>query len=233
MARCRHLGARLLDRHAVGEPRDGPVIVRRPRRRLRHRSTPARRCRRAPESGCPRSSTPAIVKIAIVELERRSDRRRGRRELPPPEGVGDHDRERTARLLLLRGRQAARRRARVEHVEELRRHDVHRRVVGARTDGHADLAALVIGDRLETPRLRLPVVKVGRGHLRPRRPRLRPEIAEATIRSARSNGSGRRITASTTLKIAVVAPMPSPSVTIAVSAKPGCRTMLRTAKRKS
>ena len=48
-------------------------------------------------------------------------------------------------------------------------------------------------------------------------------LVTTTMRSGASNGSGRSTTALTTLKMAVVAPMPSASVRIAVAAKPGCR----------
>jgi hypothetical protein len=51
----------------------------------------------------------------------------------------------------------------------------------------------------------------------------------ATMRSGSGYGSGRSTTALTTLKMAVVAPMPSASVRIAVSANEGWRRRLRTA----
>jgi len=53
------------------------------------------------------------------------------------------------------------------------------------------------------------------------------------MRSARGNGSGRSTIASTALKIPVVAPMPSASVRMAVAAKAGWRSRLRTAYRMS
>ena len=52
-------------------------------------------------------------------------------------------------------------------------------------------------------------------------------------RSARSNSSGLSNTAWTTLKIAVVAPMPSESVTTAMAVKPGRRARPRKAWRRS
>jgi hypothetical protein len=53
-------------------------------------------------------------------------------------------------------------------------------------------------------------------------------LVTATIRSGAAKGSGRSTTALTTLKMAVVAPMPRASVSTAVAAKPGCRTSVRT-----
>ena len=47
------------------------------------------------------------------------------------------------------------------------------------------------------------------------------------------NGSGSSSTPLTTLKIAVLAPMPNASVRMATIAKPGARTTLRTAQRTS
>jgi hypothetical protein len=46
-------------------------------------------------------------------------------------------------------------------------------------------------------------------------------LRTATSRSGRSTGNGRNTTALTTLKIAVVAPMPSASVRMAVSENDG------------
>jgi hypothetical protein len=48
-------------------------------------------------------------------------------------------------------------------------------------------------------------------------------------RSGSGYGSGRRITLLTTLKMAVVAPMPRPSVSTAMIAKPGRRAIARSA----
>ena len=53
-----------------------------------------------------------------------------------------------------------------------------------------------------------------------------------TSRSALAYGSGRSTTALTTVKIALLAPMPSASVAIAIAAKPGC-LKLRSANRTS
>ena len=50
-----------------------------------------------------------------------------------------------------------------------------------------------------------------------------------TSRSAPAYSSGRNNTACTTLKIAVVAPMPSDSVMMATAAKPGFLARLRNA----
>jgi hypothetical protein len=46
---------------------------------------------------------------------------------------------------------------------------------------------------------------------------------------SRYDGSGRSSTPLTTVKIVVVAPMPSPSVRIATAAKPGLRRSVRQA----
>jgi hypothetical protein len=54
-----------------------------------------------------------------------------------------------------------------------------------------------------------------------------------TRRSAFAYGSGRMTTALTTVKIALLAPMPSASVAIATAAKPGDRHRPRHAKRQS
>jgi hypothetical protein len=54
-----------------------------------------------------------------------------------------------------------------------------------------------------------------------------------TSRSACGNGSGRSSTASTTLKIAVVAPMASARVATVTSVKPGARDKLRAASARS
>jgi hypothetical protein len=51
------------------------------------------------------------------------------------------------------------------------------------------------------------------------------------IRSASGYGSGRSKTALTMLKIAVFAPMPSASVKIAITLKPGCFRSMRKAYR--
>jgi hypothetical protein len=55
--------------------------------------------------------------------------------------------------------------------------------------------------------------KSGADTVQPRSPAFVHRFLTATMRSARSNGSGRSRTASTTLKIAVVDPIPSASVT--------------------
>ena len=61
-----------------------------------------------------------------------------------------------------------------------------------------------------------------------RAPVFRFWLVTTTMRSGASKGIGRRTTALTTLKIAVVAPMPSASVRMAVAANPGCRVNVRT-----
>ena len=60
-----------------------------------------------------------------------------------------------------------------------------------------------------------------------------PRSPTATSRSCSSNGSPRRTTASTTEKIAVVAPMPSVSTRSATSVNPGVARSARTASRRS
>jgi hypothetical protein len=50
-----------------------------------------------------------------------------------------------------------------------------------------------------------------------------------TRRSLAGNGNGSKTTAFTTVKIAVLAPMPSASVAMAMTAKDGCFTKLRSA----
>ena len=60
-----------------------------------------------------------------------------------------------------------------------------------------------------------------------RAPVLRLVLVTTITRSGWSNGIGRRTTALTTLKIAVVAPMPSARVRMAVAAKPGWRIRVR------
>jgi len=52
-------------------------------------------------------------------------------------------------------------------------------------------------------------------------------LVTTMTRSGSSNGIGRSTTALTTLKIAVVAPIPRASVRIAVAAKPGWRSSVR------
>src|ERR1041385_7116940 len=54
-----------------------------------------------------------------------------------------------------------------------------------------------------------------------------------TSLSAPGYGNGRNSTASTTLKIAVLAPMPSASVTMAIKLNTGLRTIIRQPKRRS
>src|SRR5262249_3104451 len=54
-----------------------------------------------------------------------------------------------------------------------------------------------------------------------------------TMRSASRYGSARISAASTTLKIDVFAPMPSASVMVAMSAKPGARISRRAERRRS
>ena len=48
------------------------------------------------------------------------------------------------------------------------------------------------------------------------------------MRSASANGSGRSTTALTTVKIAVLTPMPRPRITMPASAKPGLLSSVRT-----
>jgi hypothetical protein len=55
----------------------------------------------------------------------------------------------------------------------------------------------------------------------------------STSRSDCGYGSGRSKTASTTLKIAVLAPMPNASVSTVTTANPGLRNSVRIAKRRS
>jgi hypothetical protein len=64
--------------------------------------------------------------------------------------------------------------------------------------------------------------------LKSRTPRLRMSLVTNTRRSAFGYGSGRSNTAFTTLKIAVLAPIPKPSVISAVMAKAG---LLRSVRR--
>jgi hypothetical protein len=63
----------------------------------------------------------------------------------------------------------------------------------------------------------------------PRLPVSFQNVWSATMRAGSRYGSGVRTTALTTLNIAVVAPMPSATVRIAVAAKPGWRIRFRTA----
>ena len=137
-----------------------------------------------------------------------------------PEAVGDHRGERAARLLLVGLQQPSRRDAHAQRLEEPGAHAVHRPLVGGVADRDAGLAALVAGHRLEAAALRLPVVEVLRRDVQARSgatlywltrhqpvrlgERQRPEQTELT-----------------TLKIAVVAPIPSASVMTAVSANDG------------
>jgi len=63
----------------------------------------------------------------------------------------------------------------------------------------------------------------------PRTAVLRQKVESVTSRSWLAYGSGRSSTASTTLKIAVLAPMPSASTKIAIRVKPGCLASSRAA----
>ena len=224
---ARHLRLRLRDRHAgrqAGRRRDSCA---RCATGFRARSDPGSRCRCAPDSAA--SVTPMIVRVrwpnVIVEPIARGSDPNCRRQY----ALADHDRVGVAGLLLFGREQPPGPRRRAEHAEVTGRDARHRRVVGDVVDRDAGLAAAgEIRQRLEAAALRAPVEEV-----RPRdrgvaRARSSCSVLVTTMtRSGSSNGSGRSTTALTTLKMAVVAPMPSASVRIAVAAKPGWRIRVR------
>jgi len=67
----------------------------------------------------------------------------------------------------------------------------------------------------------------------PERPDPSPVFAIQTSRAGWSKGSGRSSSGLSTLKMAVLAPIPSPTIRMAIAKKPASRRALRRAKRTS
>ena len=115
-----------------------------------------------------------------------------------------------------------------EHVEDAGRDPLPRDGFGVAVRAghhHAADARREAGDLLERAAARVPVEHVERRHVaRAASSRCVSQIM--TRRSGSRNGSGRSSVASTSAKIALLAPMPSASVSVATSVKAGERSQL-------
>jgi hypothetical protein len=136
-------------------------------------------------------------------------------------------------LLLLGHEQPADRGLHAEQLEEARRDghgDEAFSFSTARQLGVAESEEGKIGREIvERPRLAAELLVDRDGYVW----RLRPSDSAAfvihTSRSPSGNGSGRRTSGLATLNTAVLAPMPRPRITMATTAKPGCRRRPRRA----
>ena len=149
-----------------------------------------------------------------------------------PEALADHRDARRAGAIFVGGERAADHRLQADRLEHLRRHEAADQPLGLIAAGQVEHRAAIDAEVLEDLVLLAPVLKI--------RPRDRHRLARRAssppsimMRSMSAYGYGRSITASTTLKIAVVAPMPSASVSMTTAVKPGALRSVRSAKRTS
>ena len=150
-------------------------------------------------------------------------------EMPAPQSVADHRDVRAAGTVFLRRVRAAHRDGRAKHFEIAARRVNPLHLLGTVAAGEIDARArkIVRGDGLKHLRLLAPDDEF-RNRYRITVP-LREMAHERTSRSGCGYESGCSSTVLTTEKIAVFAPMPSASATIAVSANAGLRHRMRTA----
>jgi hypothetical protein len=147
-----------------------------------------------------------------------------------PKSVGQ-DQTRRGRFIVRQ--QSTEQRFESEHRHQIRRDPVDAGGFGFAVERQNSVPLLKRGDALEHGALALPVQHVQPELRESVRPRLGLTEAIRTSRSGLRYGSGRSNTALTTLKIAVLAPMPNASVSTATAVKPGFFSNWRKAKRRS
>ena len=167
--------------------------------------------------------------VARVELQALTDDRRIAGEAAGPECVAqDHDPSAALSIFLGKERPAVQDR-RPEHGEEVIADAGGVNIVGfAAREVEIEIEGLRHRGRFERADAREPVDGVSRSDVETTRARLRVVDCQTVItRSGCDKSSGRMNSASATLTIAVVAPMPTAKMRSAMTVKPGVLTSMR------
>ena len=168
------------------------------------------------------------------QIQRLADGGRVGSEHPLPVGVGQHRHRRRRLPFVGRNQHPSELRPRAKELEEVRGDQSARRAMRLAAPQHVERPVAELDELVDRLRLR-PIV----GDFRKREVDVSSMPAAACgwrrcmIRSASGYGSGRRSTPLMTLKIAVLAPMPRPSVRMKASENPGILGRLRRAIRMS